>query len=108
MTEGLLTEAWVVVNEHGCHHDALLEQLAEASEHSHPAEVLKVYANRVERMLRLGGQSNYQSAGDTIRRMRLIREGVGEMPQHTAYLGDLVNRHRAKRNFMKLLTARDG
>ena len=108
MMEGLLTEAWVFVNEHGCHHDALLEQLAEASEHSHPAEVLKVYANRVERMLRLGGQSNYQSACDTIGRMRRIREGVGEMPQHTAYLGDLVNRHRAKRNFMKLLTARDG
>lgn len=108
MMEGLLTEAWVFVNEHGCHHDALLEQLAEASEHSHPAEALKVYANRVERMLRLGGQSNYQSACDTIGRMRRIREGVGEMPQHTAYLGDLVNRHRAKRNFMKLLTARDG
>jgi hypothetical protein len=69
---------------------------------------LKVYANRVERMLRLGGQGNYQSAYDTIGRMRRIREGVGEMPQHTAYLGDLVNRHRAKRNFMKLLTARDG
>jgi hypothetical protein len=71
------------------------------------AEALKVYANRVERMLRLGGQGNYQSADDTIGRMRRIREGVGEMPQHTAYLGDLVNRHRAKRNFMKLLTARD-
>ena len=108
MMEGLLTDAWSVVNEHGCHHDPLLEQLAEASEHSHPAEALKVYANRVERMLRLGGQGNYQSAYDTIGRMRRIREGVGEMPQHTAYLGDLVNRHRAKRNFMKLLTARDG
>jgi uncharacterized Zn finger protein len=106
MAEGLLTDAWMVVNGHGCN-EALLEQLAEASEHSHPAEALKAYAYRVERMVGLGGQSNYEYAYRIVGRMRQLREGLGETTQHAAYLGDLKSRHNAKRNFMKLLTAGD-
>jgi hypothetical protein len=37
MTEGLLTDAWTIANGHGCS-EALLDELAEASENSHPAE----------------------------------------------------------------------
>ena len=107
MAEGLLTDAWTVVNGHGCN-EQLLQQLAEASEHSHPAEALKAYAHRVERMVGLGGQSNYQCACRIVGRMRLIREGLGETAQHAAYLDDLRSRHKAKRNFMKLLAAGDG
>jgi hypothetical protein len=106
MAEGLLAEAWTVVNGHGCG-EHLLEQLAEASERSHPAEALKVYADGVERRVRLGGQINYEYACRTIGRMRLIRAGLGEIAQHAAYLDDLTSRHKAKRNFMKLLTAGD-
>ena len=104
--EGLLTDAWMVVNEHGCS-EGLLQQLAEASEQSHPAEALKAYGDRVERLVRLGGQSNYDQACQIIGRMRRVRKGLGETAQHAAYLGDLTNRHKAKRNFMKLLTAGD-
>jgi len=105
MAEGQLADAWMAVNSHGCS-EVLLGQLAEASEHSHPAEALKAYANRVERMLRLGGQINYEHAYNMIGRMRLLREALGEAKQHTAYLGDLTNRHKAKRNFMKLFDGR--
>jgi uncharacterized Zn finger protein len=104
MIEGLLTDAWKVIDGHGCS-EALLEQLAEASERSHPAEALRVYTSRVERMVRLGGQSNYEDACRVVERIRLLRERLGEIAQHAAYLGDLRNRHRAKRNFIKLLTA---
>jgi uncharacterized Zn finger protein len=104
MEEGLLPEAWAVVKEHGCTEN-LLGELAEASEQSHPAEVLKVYADRVERMVRLGGSDNYESACRMLGRMRQLREGTGETKQHLAYLYDLMSRHKAKRNFMKLLTA---
>jgi uncharacterized Zn finger protein len=104
MMEGLLTDAWIFVNEHGCS-EVLLEQLAEASENSHPTEALKVYANRVERMLGLGGPGNYENACRILGRMRLLREGLGETTKHAAYLDDLRFRHKAKRNFMKLLTA---
>ena len=34
-----------------------------------------------------------------------LREGIGEPKQHMTYLYDLMSRHKAKRNFMKLLTA---
>jgi len=61
IAEGLLTEAWMVVNGYGCS-EALRDELAEASEHSHPADALKAYARRVERMVGLGGQSNYEDA----------------------------------------------
>jgi uncharacterized Zn finger protein len=106
MTEGLLTDAWIAVNEHGCS-EHLLEELAQASEHSHPAEALKVYAHRVERMVGLGGQINYEHAYKMIGRMRRLREGLGEAAQHAAYVDDLRNRHKAKRNFMKLVTPGD-
>ena len=101
MAEGQLADAWMAVNSHGCS-EVLLEELAEASEHSHPAEALKVYTDRVERMVRIGGQSNYENAYNMIERMRLLREGLGETRQHLAYLYDLRTRHKAKRNFMKL------
>ena len=104
MAEGLLTEAWTVGNGHGCG-EHLLEQLAEASEQSHPAEALKVYADGVERRVRLGGQINYDNAYRTIERMRRIREDLGEAVQHAAFLADLKSRHKAKRNFMKLFAA---
>lgn len=104
MAEGLLADAWMVVKGHGCN-EALVEELAEASEHSHPAEALKVYADRVERMVGLGGQNNYENARHMVGRIRLLREGLGETTQHAAYLDDLRIRHKAKRNFMKLLTA---
>ena len=104
MEERLLTEAWAVVNEHGCT-EHLLGELAEASEQSHPAEVLKVYADRVERMVRLGGSGNYELACRMLQRMQRLREGMGEAKQHKAYLYDLMSRHKAKRNFMKLLAA---
>jgi uncharacterized Zn finger protein len=102
MTEGLLTDAWIAVDRHGCS-EILLEELAKASEHSHPAEALKAYADIVERMVRLGGQSNYENACNMIRRMRLLRKGLGQSAQHAAYLDELRSRHKAKRNFMKLL-----
>jgi uncharacterized Zn finger protein len=104
MAEGMLTDAWTVVNDHGCN-EYLLEELAGASEQSHPAEALKVYADRVERMVRLGGPGNYEFACRVIERMRRLHEGCGEAKQHAAYLDDLRSRHKAKRNFIKLLTA---
>jgi hypothetical protein len=56
-------------------------------------------------MVRLGGQGNYEDACRLLGRMRQVRESLGETAQHAAYLDDLTSRHKAKRNFMKLLTA---
>jgi ribosomal protein L20A (L18A) len=58
-------------------------------------------------MISLGGQGNYELARRTLGRMRRIRESLGETALHDAYLDDLRSRHKAKRNFIKLLAAGD-
>lgn len=101
MAEGLLTDAWAAIGKHGCR-EILMEELAKASEADLPAEALKAYAELVERKVRMGGQGNYSDAHAMIKRMRRL-EGAA---QHSAYLSDLMSRHRAKRNFIKLLTSK--
>jgi uncharacterized Zn finger protein len=101
MAEGLLADAWAAAGKHGCR-EILMEELAKASEADLPAEALKAYAQLVERKVRLGGQGNYGDAHAMIKRMRRL-DGAA---QHSAYLADLMTRHKAKRNFIKLLTSK--
>jgi uncharacterized Zn finger protein len=102
MSEKLVGEAWEIVWTHGCG-APLLEAMAKASENSHPFEALKAYAHRVEQLVGLGGQTNYADARAIIARMHAIRTRLGEDSEHLAYVADLARRHKAKRNFMKLL-----
>ncbi|MBR1205982.1 MULTISPECIES: SWIM zinc finger domain-containing protein [unclassified Bradyrhizobium] len=101
MAEGLLADAWAAADKHGCR-EILMEELARASETDLPAEALKAYAQLVERKVRLGGQGNYSDAHAMIKRMRRLDGAI----QHSAYLADLMTRHKAKRNFIKLLTSK--
>ncbi|WP_456719316.1 MULTISPECIES: SWIM zinc finger family protein [unclassified Bradyrhizobium] len=101
MLEGLLADAWAAVGKHGCRED-LMEELARASEPDLPDEALKAYAYLVERKVRMGGQANYGSAHALIKRMRRL-DGAA---QHSTYLADLMMRHKAKQNFIKLLTSK--
>lgn len=101
MAEGLLADAWAAVDKHGCREIAI-EELAKASEVNLPAEASKAYAKLVERKVRMGGQGNYDAAYAMIKRMRRL---VGAA-QHSAYLADLMTRHKTKRNFIKLLTSK--
>jgi uncharacterized Zn finger protein len=104
ISEGILAEAWDVVRTHGCS-DPILESLAKASEKTHPPEALAAYALRVDRLVSLGGQRNYENACRFIARMQAIRKRLGQNADQTAYLADLKRRHKAKRNFMKLIQA---
>ncbi|TWB93483.1 putative Zn finger protein [Bradyrhizobium macuxiense] len=101
MAEGLLADAWAAVGKHGCREIAM-EELAKASEVDLPAEALKAYAQLVERKVRMGGQGNYEAAYAMIKRMRRLDGAT----QHSAYLADLMTRHKAKRNFIKLLASK--
>lgn len=104
MSEKLVAEAWEVVRDYGCS-ESQLEALAKASEQSHPNEALSAYARGVERLVGLGSQSNYEEASKTIARMQSIRKRLGASADHAVYLADLMSRHKAKRNLMKLLQA---
>ena len=101
MSGGDFTEAWKIAHEYELS-SILIEELAEASAATHPADALRAYEKLVEN--RIGtGQGNYERAATLIARMREIREGLGESATHRAYVHGLMHRHKAKRNFMKLM-----
>jgi hypothetical protein len=102
VVEQLFDDAWDVVAKHDVRaHERM--GLAEASEASHPARAWTVYADHIEDIVRSGGQRNYQEACRFIERIRELRARLGEMDAHALWLDDLALRHKAKRNFMKLL-----
>jgi uncharacterized Zn finger protein len=90
--------AWDRVRVHGAS-QAVKEALAGASEATHPKLALAVYAERVEELAGVGGNSAYQDAAALIGRMRPLRDAA----EQAAYLADIKARHGRKRNFMKLL-----
>ena len=73
--------------------------LAKASEATHPCEALAAYAEQVETLANTGGNGNYEEAARLIARMA----GLRDKREQAVYLADLKERHRRKRNFMKLL-----
>jgi tetratricopeptide (TPR) repeat protein len=75
----------------------LLQELAEASETTHPREVLEVYAARVEQLVNSG--SGYEEAVKLVARMAKLRDHKEQI----TYVLELKVRHGRKRNFMKLL-----
>ena len=105
MEEGLLADAWEIVRRHGCN-QSLLKSLAQQSEKTFPQNSLEAYATMVEQLVRTGGDDNYREAGKLIKHMRCLREGLGQTREHAAYVTDVMSRHKAKRNFMKVLAAK--
>ena len=76
---------------------SLKEELAGASDATHPAEALEVYTSRVEHLVSSGG--GYEEAAKLVARMATLR-GRGEQ---VAYVLSLKVRFGRRRNFMKLL-----
>jgi hypothetical protein len=91
-------EAWAVVRKHQATTD-VKEALARASEATHPSDALEVYAARIEQLANAGGNSAYAEAAQLVARMAALRGGA----EQAAYVMDLKERHRRKRNLMKLL-----
>lgn len=95
-------EAWSAAFAHRCGERAL-EGLAHATEQTHPEEALKAYGDLVERGLRTTTQEGYRRACTIIARMGRLRANLGQGAAQTAYVAELAARHKAKRNFIKLL-----
>lgn len=96
--EKMFDAAWAAARAHGASR-GVKESLANASEATHPDDALKVYAERVEELVNLGGNSAYEEARGLVDRMAGLR-GAAEQ---AAYVAELKERFRRKRNFMKLL-----
>lgn len=98
MAEERYEDAWVVLRECGAGARLAL-RLAEKSGRTHQTEAIAVYRQHVESLVRMGGNRSYEEAARTIARMADLQRAAA----HTAYLDDLRTRHKAKRNFIKLL-----
>lgn len=98
MEEEMIEAAWDVVRDRGASR-SVKEALARASETTHADRAIAVYEERVEELAAVGGTPGYQEAAALVTRMGALR---GEAEQR-AYLAELKERHRRKRNLMKLL-----
>lgn len=98
MEEKMFDDAWLAVHEYGAP-GGVQESLARACEKTYPDEVLKVYTERVEDLVKRGGNPCYEDAHGLVIRMGSLRDASTQ----AAYVADLKIRFRRKRNFMKLI-----
>lgn len=98
MEERRFEEAWVILRERGAGARLAL-RLAEKSEKTQPTEVIAVYQQHVESLVRTGGNRSYEEAATAIARLRDLQTAAA----HAAYVNDLRIRYKSKRNFTKLL-----
>ncbi len=98
MAEGQYEDAWVVLREREAG-EKLTLRLAEKSEKTRQTEVIAVYRQHVESLVRMGGNRSYDEAAKYIARLANLQT----VAAHAAYLDDLRTRYKARRNFIKLL-----
>ncbi|MBR1190728.1 hypothetical protein [Bradyrhizobium sp. AUGA SZCCT0160] len=98
MQEKMFDAAWAVARKHGSS-PALKDELARASEATHPREALEVHAERVVLLVNTGGNAAYAEAAKLIARMATMRS----KKEQADYVLGLKARFDRKRNFMKLL-----
>jgi len=93
--EKMFDAAWSALERHGGA-GQLQQALADASKRSHPDKALAVYAKLVEEHAQFG---RYEEAARLVKRMAGLRNAA----EQATYLAALKERHRRKRNLMKLL-----
>ena len=98
MRESMLDAAWSVVEKHGAS-ASLQESLARVSEATHPHQALRVYVDRIDRLVEGGGDDAYAKAAGLITRAAALQGAEA----HTRYVLSIRQRFGRKRNFMKLL-----
>jgi uncharacterized Zn finger protein len=89
--------AWRVVRQHRCEERTLLA-VTERRADTHPADAIKIYQPHVERCVDQRNNYGYQQAAAFLLKLRPLVERVGgDFP---AYLEEVRERHRRKRNFI--------
>lgn len=102
--EGNDDAAWSAAQKSGCN-ERLWMQLAKGRETSHPDDALTVYCSAVERML---SRKNNDACGEAVSTLRVIARVMKRTTiagGFAGYLTELRARHKAKRNFIKMLDA---
>ncbi|WP_363247199.1 DUF6880 family protein [Reyranella sp.] len=99
MEEKMYDAAWTALRGHPEMGPYLTGPLAEASEKTHPQEVLAAHARNVEFHISTGGRTGAKEACRLIARMARLRDPAAQ----AQYIATLKQRHRLKRSFMEFL-----
>ena len=96
--EKMFDEAWAAVQRHDAS-EQVKEALVEATETTRPRDAITFYATKVERLVNSGSGNSYEQAAKLIGRLAQLRDPA----EHAAYMADIKERFRRRRNFMRLL-----
>ena len=94
--------AWQEAQAGGCYPELWLE-LARKRENDHPADVLPIYQRRVEPTLAQKNNPAYAEAVKLLQKIKSLMSSLGREREFGPYLEAIRNKHKQKRNFMKLL-----
>lgn len=110
LVEVLLSEqdieaAWREAETGGCR-DELRLRLADLRAEDHPEDSLAIYRRQAASLIEQTNTPAYEQAMVLIRKIEpLLRNREGGAQQWSDYLAELRGKYKAKRNFMKLLSA---
>ncbi len=99
--EGDVEAAWTQAQAAGCSVQLWL-QLAAFREADHPADVLPIYVDEVEREIACKNNRSYQVAVDVMIKVGDLMERAERGDQFPDYVANVRTSHKAKRNLMKL------
>ena len=98
-------EAWREAQEGGCRRELWLA-LARRRERDHPADALEVYLAQIEPAIRHSDNHTYAGAVEWLEKVQALYGRLGQEHAFDELVGDIRQRHRAKRNLMKRLDER--
>lgn len=96
--------AWREAQVSGCN-DSLWMDLAKLREQSHPADAVGVYQRAVARVLAQTNTRTYPDAVSLLRMVARVMKSANDSEALREYLTVVRTRHKAKRNFIRLLDA---
>ncbi len=100
--EGDVDAALADARRGGCRQEVWLA-LAEALEEAEPWEAMIIYREQVEPTIERKRKADYREAADMLAKVRDLMDRTGHGDEFPAYLEEVRERHRRKRNLMKLL-----
>jgi len=102
LSEGDVLSALEEVKAHGLY-SGQQTSFARACEAEYPSEAAAIYRGMAEKTVSLGNNQAYQQAIDLVGQVASAMERAGENEQYQHWLDALRVKHKAKRNFMKLM-----
>jgi len=100
--EQRVDEAWNEAHRGRCSM-RLWRKLAAARGKAHPADAAEVLGGQVDVIVGQTSNGKYAEAVELIREVRKLMKRTGERRQFDAWIGDLRERYRRKRNFIAML-----